>query len=229
MLNIAIVVPEYNEGMRVMETVRKILRSTKAPVIVIDDGSSDKSYKLLINKYKDSKRVIVRKHIINLGKGAAMKTGVELAWKEGFEAVIFVDADGQHNPKYLKDFEKNLEKYPIVFGYRTLGRKMPFIRKWGNIFAGNLIKMLFNIRKKDLLSGYLGFRKEVYKQIEWKEQRYGIETEMATKIGRNKIPFKEIKIDTIYIDKYKGVTILDALKILVQIPFWYFSKQKVIK
>ena len=101
---------------------------------------------------------------------------------------------------------------------------MPLIRKWGNILAANMVKILFNINKKDLLSGYLGFRKEVYPMIEWSSNRYGIETEMATKIGKNHLAFSEIKIDTIYIDKYKGVTILDALKVLVQIPFWYFAK-----
>ena len=83
---------------------------------------------------------------------------------------------------------------------------------------------MFNIKRKDLLCGFLGFRKEVYRQIKWKSCRYGIETEMATKVGRNKIPFSEVKIDTIYIDKYKVVTIFDAFKILGKIPLWYFEK-----
>ena len=111
-----------------------------------------------------------------------------------------------------------------MFGYRELDSNSPWIRRYGNIFAGFLVSFLFNIKRKDLLCGFLGFRKEVYKKIVWKSSRYGIETEMATKVGRNKIPFSEIKIDTIYIDKYKGVTIFDAFKILGKIPFWYFEK-----
>lgn len=224
MLKLAIIVPEYNEGYRAVKTIGGILKSTRNKVIVIDDGSTDKSFKLLKKSFSTSDRLIVRRHIINLGKGAAMRTGVELAWKLGFNGVIFIDADGQHNPKHLMKFEKYLVEYPIVFGYREMGKKMPFIRKWGNILASQLMKILFNIKKRDLLSGYLGFRKEVYEEIKWSSCRYGIETEMATKIGRYKIPFKEIKIDIIYIDKYKGVSILDALKILAQIPFWYFAK-----
>jgi hypothetical protein len=153
-----------------------------------------------------------------------MKTGVRVAWKLGADAVVFIDADGQHNPKYLPKFIKSLKKYPIVFGYRELNKESPWIRRNGNKFAGWLIKVLFNIQRKDLLCGFLGFRKEVYKKIKWNSDRYGIETEMATKVGRNKIPFSEIKIDTIYIDKYKGVTIFDAFKILGKIPFWYFEK-----
>lgn len=223
-MKIAIIVPEYNENVRAVETIKGILKFTRNKVIVIDDGSTDDSIKVLKKSFWNNERVIIRKHVINLGKGAAMKTGVELAWKLGHEAVIFVDADGQHNPKHLKDFEEKLESSAIVFGYRKLDKQMPWIRKWGNILAANLVKAVFNIKKKDLLSGYLGFRKEVYPKIEWSSPRYGIETEMATKIGKNHLGFSEIRIDTIYIDKYKGVTILDALKVLVQIPFWYFSK-----
>ena len=223
-IKIAIVVPEYNEGNRLVSTIRGILKASKNVVLVIDDGSTDKSYDLVSKTFKDNKRVVVKKHIVNLGKGAAMKTGVELAWKLGYGAVIFVDADGQHNPEHLKKFEEKLELSPIVFGYRVLDKKVPWIRKWGNILAADLIKIMFNIKKKDLLSGYLGFRKEVYPLIKWSSSRYGIETEMATKIGKNHLSFSEIKIDTIYIDKYKGVTILDALKVLAQIPFWYFAK-----
>lgn len=224
-MNIFIIVPVYNEENRAVKTIKKILKVNKEiKVIVVDDGSSDNSLKVLENNFKKNSRVIVSSHIINLGKGAAMKTGLKIAWKLGGEVVIFIDADGQHNPKYLPRFIKELEKYPVVFGYRELKSDVPWIRRNGNKLAGWLIGLLFNIKRKDLLCGFLGFRKDIYKKIYWKSCRYGIETEMATKVGKNKIPFSELKIDTIYIDKYKGVTIFDALKILFKIPFWYFSK-----
>ncbi|MDD2482665.1 MAG: glycosyltransferase family 2 protein [Candidatus Shapirobacteria bacterium] len=224
-MKIFIIVPVYNEENRAIETINEILQTDgKLNVIVVDDGSSDNSLKILKKKFNDNKKVTVLNHIINLGKGAAMKTGLKMAWKLGGEAVIFVDADGQHNPKYLPKFIEELDKNPIVFGYRELDKKSPWIRRNGNRFAGWLIEILFNIKRKDLLCGFLGFRKEVYKKIIWKSTRYGIETEMAAKVGRSKIPFSEVKIDTIYIDKYKGVTIFDAFKILFKIPFWYVSK-----
>jgi glycosyltransferase involved in cell wall biosynthesis len=223
-VKICIIIPVYNEGKRSVKTIKCILKNTKNDLIVIDDGSIDESYLILKKAFRKNNRIKLLHHILNLGKGAAMKTGAEKAWELGAGAIIFIDADGQHNPKHLKRFQKKLEEYSIVFGYRVLDKKMPLVRKLGNIFASYLISVLFNIKKKDLLSGYLGFRKDVYETIMWHSCRYGIETEMATKIGRNKLSFCEIKIDTIYIDKYKGVTILDALNILFQIPFWYFSK-----
>lgn len=224
-MKLFVIVPVYNEENRAVKTIKEILRTDKKnEIIIIDDGSSDNSLRTLKNNFKNNSRVYISNHEINLGKGAAMKTGLKIAWKLGGDAVVFIDADGQHNPKYLPKFIKELDKFPIVFGYRQLGKDAPWIRRNGNKFAGWLIGFLFNVKRKDLLCGFLGFRKNVYKKISWKSCRYGIETEIATKVGKNKVPFSEIKIDTIYIDKYKGVTIFDALKILFKIPVWYFSK-----
>ena len=223
-MKLAIIVPEYNEGDRAVETVKQILKNTQAQILVVDDGSTNGSFESLQNKYLKNNRVIVLQHLVNLGKGAAMKTGIKMAQRLKLDTVIFIDADGQHNPKHLVDFEKALKKYDLVFGYRHMGAEMPTVRKWGNIFSINLIKSLFKIKRADILCGYFGFKLAIYKKITWTSNRYGVETEIACRAGKNQIPFKEVKIDTIYIDKYKGVTIFDALKILAQLPFWYFGK-----
>jgi len=223
-MKLAIVVPVYNESKRAVDTINKILLRTNNLVVVIDDGSKDDSWKCLNSTYKNNKQVILLKHVINLGKGAAMKTGVTMAWKKKSDGVIFIDADGQHNPEHLKKFEEALEKCDLVFGFRSLGTEMPTIRRWGNLFSINLIKLLFKLKRKDLLCGYFGFKRNIYKEIEWLESRYGVETEIACRVGKKQIPFKEVKIDTIYIDKYKGVTIFDAFKILFKLPYWYFRK-----
>ena len=222
---VIVVVPVYNENIRAIDTVNNIFKVFKGDILVINDGSTDETENLLIKNYLSNKRITIKSYKENKGKGAALRIGVELAWKIGGDAVIFIDADGQHDPKYIKKFIEKLDSNNIVFGYRLLSRKMPFLRRLGNIIAVYLIRCLFNIRKKDLLSGYLGFRKDVYKNIKWYSNRYGIETEMATKIGKQKINFYEFKIDTIYIDKYKGVTLIDAIKVLIQIPYWYLKNE----
>ncbi len=223
-MNIFVIIPVFNEGHRAIETINAVLKTVDIPIIVVDDGSSDDTFKIIARSFKKNKKVKLFSHAVNLGKGAAMKTGLKIAWKLGGDAVVFMDADGQHDPKHLPLFLEGLQKYPVVFGYRALDKKSPWIRRYGNKLAGEIIRLLFGIKRKDLLCGFLGFRKDVYSIIKWKDNRYGIETEMATKIGKNKISFLEIKIDTIYIDKYKGVTIFDAFKILLKIPFWYIDK-----
>lgn len=219
-----IIVPVCNEEKRAVDTIREILGISKNNLIVVDDGSTDKTLLILKKNFLENKRITLLSHVFNLGKGAAVKTGVEKAWENGAEAVIVIDADGQHNPKHLPKFEKELLTNKIVFGYRDLDKKAPMVRRYGNILASKLIGVIFNIHKKDLLSGYLAFRKEIYPLLYWYSTRYGLETEMAAKIGRNNLTFSEIKIDTIYKDKYKGVSILDAIKILLQIPIWFFEK-----
>lgn len=224
MINIAIIVPVYNEGLRAVKTIKKILDISKNNIIVVNDGSKDNSLVVLKKEFKKNKRVVILNHLINLGKGSAMKTGIKMAWKLGYNAVIFIDADGQHNPKFLPLFEEKLKSDLIVFGYRKLNGEMPLIRKFGNLVAKKMVEVLFNIRRKEFLCGFLGFRKSVYKKIKWNSNRYGVETEIATKVGKNRIKFSEVEIDTIYIDKYKGVNIFDAFKILTKIPSWYFAK-----
>jgi hypothetical protein len=153
-----------------------------------------------------------------------MKKGVKRAWELEKNAVIFIDADCQHNPEYLPKFIEKLNESSLVFGYRELEDDVPWMRKTGNKIVGWIMDILFNIKRKDTLCGFWGFRKNIYKKIKWKSDRYEIETEVSSKVGRNKLPFSEIKVDTIYIDKYKGVTILDAMKILLKVPYWYFSR-----
>jgi len=219
-----IIVPVYNEEKRVVDTIKSVLNNTKNEVIVIDDGSKDDSLKILRKQFGKNERVYILSHIINLGKGAAMRTGVRMAWKLRAKAVIFIDSDGQHNPDHLKEFEMGLIDNDLVFGYRELNGEMPFVRKYGNLVAKAIIRALFNVKRRDFLCGYLGFKKSVYKKIRWKSNRYGVETEIATRVGKNQLKFLEIEIDTIYMDKYKGVSLFDAMKILTQIPWWYFSK-----
>jgi glycosyltransferase involved in cell wall biosynthesis len=219
-----IIVPVYNEGPRCIKTIKEILEISKSDIVVVDDGSKDKSLEVLQNEFSNNERVYILSHLINLGKGEAMKTGIKMAWKLGAKAVIFVDADGQHNPEHLPEFEKGLLNYDLVLGYRKLTGEMPFVRRYGNMVAKAILKALFNVNRQEFLCGYIAFRKSVYKKIKWQSSRYGVETEIATKVGRNKLKFLEVEIDTIYIDKYKGVSIFDAMKILTQIPYWYFSK-----
>lgn len=138
-MKIFVVVPVFNEEKRAIDTIKKILKNYESNVIAVDDGSTDKSFQLLKKYFLKNKRVKILRHLTNQGKGAAMKTGAEMAWKSEGDAIIFIDSDGQHNPKYLPVFERKLLKHDYVFGYRKIGKKMPMIRKWGNIVAIKLL------------------------------------------------------------------------------------------
>jgi len=225
-VKVMVVMPVYNEKGRVVRVIKRILKEYKLEVVVVDDGSTDDSFDILKRNFGKEKRVYLLRHILNLGKGAAMKTGVRMVKKIKGEAVLFVDSDGQHNPKQIREFLKEIEKFDLVFGYRDVGNRMPRVRRWGNLIAKKIVKTLFGIERKDMLCGFFAFKMSVFPKIRWKSSRYGVETEIAVRVVKSGLCFKEIKVDTIYINKYKGVSIFDAVRILMRLPYWYFGIKK---
>jgi polyprenyl-phospho-N-acetylgalactosaminyl synthase len=189
----------------------------------VDDGSTDKSKsKILNSKFKG---VTLLEHKINLGKGAAMKTGADYAFDNGAEAIIFMDSDRQHQASDITGFIKALEskKYDVVFGTRNYSYGVPLVRFLGNKFASFLLVLMFQIYISDVLCGFKGMTKSAYKKVIWDSTGYGVETEIVARAGKNKLSFLEVPIQTIYHDKDKGVTILDAFGVLSQLIVWKFT------
>jgi len=164
-MKVFIVMPVFNEEKMVEDVLKKIAK-TSLPVIVIDDGSIDGSKKKI--EKLNIKNLILLSHRVNLGKGAAMKTGAEYAFKNGADAVVFMDSDGQHEIGDIKAFLEKLKNgYDVVFGSRNLNYGIPLVRFLGNKFASVLVSALFGIYVSDLLSGYRAITKRAYKRIKW--------------------------------------------------------------
>ena len=100
---------------------------------------------------------------------------------------------------------------------------MPFILKFGNWFINKTIKFLYGLKIDDSQCGYRAFTAKAYKRLRWKASDYSMESEMIAKIGKYKLAYKQIPIDTIYSDKYKGTTILDGVKIVFNLLLWRLS------
>lgn len=207
--NIWLVVPMFNEAKYLDKVLTKISKITKNYVIV-DDGSSDNSVEIA---KKHTNEVLV--HKMNLGKGAALKTGSDYAFKYlDAQAVIFIDSDDQHDPKELKYFYEEFAKgSEVVFGERKMDSKMPLIRVIGNRFASVLVHLFFGSYVPDIPSGFKAISKKAYQKIRWQETGYGVELEIAARVAKYKIPFSVVPISTIYHDLDRGMTLLDAFAI----------------
>lgn len=218
-MKIFIIIPLYNEEKHIINVLRG-LQKYKVTTVVVDDGSSDKS-KLKVKKAK-LKNVKLLEHKINLGKGAAMKTSADYSFAKGADAIVFMDADAQHEPKDLTQFIKALEskKYDVVFGSRNFGYGVPLIRFLGNKFASVLISFLFHVYVTDVICGYKAMTRETYKKINWESSGYGVETEIVALVGIKQIKFCEVPVTTIYHNNVKGVTILDAIGIFGDVIKW---------
>lgn len=219
-MKIAIVAPAYNEE-KIIGNFIGNLKNIKHSVYIVDDGSTDKTQEVLRNfQFPISKFQILR-HKVNLGKGAAMKTGAEAAFSDGASAVIFIDTDGQHDFSDLSKFIKKLnEGYDIVFGSRNMSMGVPLIRYLGNKITSLLISLLFGTYVSDILCGYRAITKEAYNKIKWESAGYAVETEMVIKSVKHKLKHCEVPVTTLYLDVFKGVSIMDAIGIFFNILRW---------
>lgn len=218
-MKIWVVVPSYNESRYIGRFLSRLLVITKN-VIVVDDGSSDHTCEIA-----RSHGVTCLSHEINLGKGSALKTGCEYAFKKlGADAIVIMDSDDQHDPVDLKLFVTTLKKgADIVLGVRQLDARMPIMRVLANKTMSILINLLFGHYLADIPSGFKAMTKKAYRELYWQSAGYEVETEIAVRIAKSKLAYVEIPISTVYHDKDYGFNFLDAIKILVKLPYWLWS------
>ncbi len=211
-----LVLPAYNEERYLLRVLQKISHLS-SQVIVVDDGSVD-------NTADEARKLATYtlRHEVNLGKGAALKTGCDFAFNElKAEAVILLDADDQHDPAELPEFWAALSQgVPVVLGVREVNRQMPMLRSLTNNFASYLIKLFFGRYIPDIPSGYKAFTKEAYQKIRWTATDYAVEMEIAARMAKHNLAYKVVCIKTIYHDMNKGMTMLDVFQMVTQLLNW---------
>lgn len=212
-----VIIPAFNEQTHIQGVVADVLKYTPH-VVVVDDGSQP-SLEFLKDRFPS---LVYLRHDVNLGKGAAMKTGCDLAVKRGAKYLVVLDADGQHKPVDIPQFLEKLAsgKYDIVFGARVIGKDMPVLLFLGNKFLSICINLLFRMFLTDTQGGFRAFTADAYQELRWDSADYTVETEMVITAAKRHLRYAEVAIQTIYHDKYKGTTPLDGLKIFVQILKW---------
>src|SRR3989344_4858989 len=217
-MNTFVVTPVVNEEKRIGKVLSE-LKKTKFAVLVIDDGSKDNTFKIVSKFVNNNSRFKVLRHGVNLGKGAAMKTGAEAAFKMGADALIFMDGDGQHDISDLSKFVNKLSNYDVVFGEREIFQGVS-VRIYGNRLFSFLANLLFRTDLVDYLCGYRAITSKAYQKIKWESSGYEVESEMVARVLKNNIKYTKVKGKSIYHDVFKGFTIMDAIKLLYNIVSW---------
>jgi glycosyltransferase involved in cell wall biosynthesis len=214
---LAVVIPAYNEERSIARVVREV-RALGYDVIVVDDGSEDRT-----REEAEKAGATVLRHVVNVGVGLATVTGNDYALKKGYKIIANIDADEQHSPKDIPRALKYLLEHDldIVFGSRFLGgeKKFPWILKLGNKFLTYMNRLLFGSKLTDTQTGFRVIRAEAWRSLGIESPGYSICSEIAAKAGRN-YRFGEIPVKTVFLDKFKGTTILDGLKIFVDMLKW---------
>ncbi|HWD51045.1 MAG TPA: glycosyltransferase family 2 protein [Acidimicrobiales bacterium] len=223
---LSVIVPVYNERNTVAEVIRRI-RAVDLPltvdVVVVDDGSSDGTDKVLAALEDSTVRVLV--HPRNQGKGAAIRTG--LAEVRG-DLVLIQDADLEYDPD---DWPKLLDpilkgKARVVYGSRFTGERMNMLPShWvGNRILSLVTNVLYSSTLSDMETCYKLFDRQVISGITIESNRFDFEPEITAKVLRKGHRIYEVPISYAgrEIDEGKKITWRDgfgALKALIKFRF----------
>jgi len=213
-----VIIPAHNEEKTIKETIDEAKKHTPN-VVVVNDGSTDKTTEICQHE-----NITLISHKINLGKGAALKTGCDYVLTRGAKNIVVIDADGQHDPDLIPVFFKGLEDIEIVFSHREKPKNMPIVLKFGNMFINKLLTLLYGIEIKDSQCGYRAFTADAYKKVRWNANDYFMETEMIINAGKAKLKYTQIPIKTVYNDRFKGTTVKDGVSIVMKLISSRFFK-----
>lgn len=199
-LLVSIIIPVYNEEKSLAELLDLVrnadLGGLKREIIVVDDGSTDRS-KEIVHQKSDQYGAIIKAHFspINIGKGAAVRAGLRLA---SGDIIILQDADLELDPnEYIFLIRPLLSgQAQVVYGSRFLKRNpdIPWDTRWANRFLSFLTNLLYGTRLTDMETAYKVFRREVVQEIRLRSVGFNIEPEFTAKVVKAGYRIKEVPI-----------------------------------
>lgn len=193
MATILALIPGYEEGPRIARVVQGARRHL--PVLVIDDGSTDDTA-----SQAESAGATVIRQAPNQGKGAALRAGFRYALGEGAQAVVTLDADGQHDPAEIPALLSALgaSRPELIIGQRNF-RSMPPVRRLSNTLGGLVLSAAVGKRIPDNQSGYrLIGRRLMAALLDSNEDGFAFEVEMIARCIALGLPIAWVPIRTIY-------------------------------
>ena len=196
---LSIIVPVYNEEKTVIKILEKIKNSAsnlfKNEIIVIDDGSTDQSRKLLENNKHLFDKLLLNE--TNKGKGFSVKKGISNA---SGSHIIFQDADLEYDPGDYKKFEKiflDFEADGIIgsrFVYSNYTRSHNILNKIANTFLTFAFNLLYNSTFTDIYSCYFAFKKDLLNVHELRTEGFEQHAEILCKVIKKGNKFYEVPI-----------------------------------
>lgn len=195
---LSIIIPVFNE----VNTLASVVSAVRAcgisdlQLVVVDDYSTDGTRSLLDGPLGEKIDVLV-KHEVNMGKGAALRSGIQAATAK---YVVFQDADLEYDPRELKDMLELLEAgaADVVYGSRFLHPDIKSISPfWHRVVNGGLTlysNFFTGLRLTDMETCYKMFPKSILDRIELTEDRFGVEPEITAKAASLDLRFLEIPI-----------------------------------
>lgn len=233
--HISVIIPAYNEEDRLGRTLTEtsLFFSTKSfisEIIVVDDGSSDRTAKLVMQSFNDKEvkklrniKPYLKRHAKNMGKGAAIGTGIKAA---SGTHVLLIDSDGATPISEFEKLYKEIDYAPIVIGSRDIGEEdrtlQNVLRKTIGKVAKQITKILFGLPVRDTQCGFKLIESRIAKELAHGQKIFGFgyDVEYLAKAHKKGYAIKEVGVR--WHDKSGGkvkpfqdslATLIDLLKI----------------
>ena len=191
-----VVIPAYNEEAKIRTVASGVIGVAGSQrCLVVDDGSTDSTLRLIKGS---GLSFITRRH---MGKGAALRAGFEYALSKGFDWVITMDGDGQHDPEEIPAFLETIAvgDTDMVVGTRMLDTaSMPLVRLATNRFMSSLISFIAGRSIPDTQCGFRAVSADVLRKVVLMTSHYDTESELLIKAARMGFRITSIPIATIY-------------------------------
>lgn len=193
-------VPVYNEAKHVAEVLQRICASTD-DVLVVDDGSTDGTPEVLASL----DGITIVRHAKNRGYGAALRTAFEYAEQQGYEFVVTIDCDGQHDPSLIRDLIAQSHGWDVVSGSRYLSTfaeddSAPASRQAINRQITAELNQEFGLKLTDAFCGFKAYRVESLRRLELTLDGYAMPLEFWVQAAAAGLKIHEVPVPRIYLD-----------------------------
>jgi glycosyltransferase involved in cell wall biosynthesis len=201
-----ILIPAYDAARTLGDVISGVREL--APIYVIDDGSTDETTGIA-----RAQRVRLVRHDYNRGKGAAIRTGMQVARDDGFDACVTVDADGQHPAVAVAQILKTDGDGALVLGIRDLERAgAPRANQISNGISNFFLSWFSRKKLADTQCGLRRYPIAKTLALRGRADRYAYEAEIVLRSVHAKIPIIEVPIDVFYPPESERVTHFDSVR-----------------
>lgn len=220
--------PVFNEVGHVTPVLDEVVRNAQ-DVLVVDDGSTDGTHELLAQRQD----VAVVTHPKNRGYGAALSTAFQYAIAHGYDVLVTIDCDGQHEPQRISKLAEACRDVDIVSGSRYLdlddeARQAPADRRRINIQITEELNCCLGLKITDAFCGFKAYRVEALKKLHVTETGYAMPLELWVQAAFHGLRVIELPVPLIYLDEKRsfGGALDDAAK---RLAYYHSVVDKAVK
>ncbi|MFW6134052.1 MAG: glycosyltransferase family 2 protein [Elusimicrobiota bacterium] len=197
--NKIIILPAFNEGRTISSVISNVKKYSDADVLVVDDGSTDDT----LVKIENAGVEYLIKHKKNRGYGRSLIHGFNFAFKKGYQKIVTMDCDAQHEPGRVEEFFLNIGEFDIVSGSRYLNSVPQFSgAPMQRIHINNIITEKINkitgYELTDAFCGFKGYNAEKLEKLKLDISGYGMPLQLWIQASNKVLTVKEVPVSIIY-------------------------------